>query len=166
MSDSAAPADQANPTTPNEAAAPDQATEMSLRVLLGFLRAGRVLDHGSSVLLLGGLVAGLLQSGGTGELVLGSALVLGALVLGALAKYLAWRVALDAEFFALLLEQPGHEAAFDQALAAFLGRPAPAATRTLASRWQGARRLVRRQAAVVAMQALLLVAAWAVFSRA
>ena len=159
MSDSAAPADQANPTTPNEAAAPDHATEMSLRVLLGFLRAGRILDHGSSVLLLGGLVAGLLKSGGAGELVMGSALVL-----GALAKYLAWRVALDAEFFALLLEQPGHEAAFDQAMAAFMGRPAPAETRTLASRWQGARRLVRWQAAAVAVQALLLVAVWAVLS--
>ena len=161
MSDSAAPTDHANPTAPNDAAASDQATAMSLRVLLGFLRAGRVLDHGSSVLLLGGLVAGLLKSGGTGELVMGWALAL-----GALAKYLAWRVALDAEFFALLLEQPGHEAAFDQALATFLGRPAPAETRTLASRWQGARRLVRRQAAVVAMQGLLLVAAWAMLSQA
>ncbi len=161
MSNAAALTDQTNPPTPNEAAAPDQTTAMSLRVLLGFLRAGRVLDHGSSVLLLGGLVVGLLQSGRAGALALGIALAL-----GLLAKYLAWRVALDAEFFALLLEQPGHEAAFDQALATFLGRPAPAATRTLASRWQGARQLVRRQAAVVAVQALLLVAAWAVRSQA
>ena len=158
MSDAAAPTDQ---IASNEAANSEQTAKMSLRVLLGFLRAGRVLDHGSSVLLLGGLLAGLLQSGRAGALALGSALVL-----GLLAKYLAWRVALDAEFFALLLEQPGHEAAFDQALATFLGRPAPAETRTLASRWQGARRLVRWQAALVAMQALLLVAAWAVLSQA
>ena len=161
MSDAAAPTDHTTPTAPNEAAAPDQATALSLRVLLGFLRAGRVLDHGSSVLLLGGLVVGLFHSGKTGELVLGWALAL-----GLLAKYLAWRVALDAEFFALLLDQPGHEAAFDQALATFLGRRAPAETRTLASRWQGARRLVRWQAAAVAMQALLLLAAWAVLSQA
>ena len=124
-----------------------------LRVLLGFLRAGRVLDHGSSVLLLGMLWLGVRAGGGLGALALG-----GATLLGLLEKYLAWRVALDAEFFALLLEQPGQEAAFDAALAAFLGRPAVVETRPLASRWQGARRLVWQQAAAVGAQALAVAA--------
>jgi hypothetical protein len=120
-----------------------------LRVLLGFLKAGRVLDHGSSVLLLGALVLGARAFTGAGALALAIAVLL-----GLLEKYLAWRVALDAEFFALLLEQPGQEAAFDAALAEFMGRPAAAETRPLASRWQGARRLVRQQAAALAAQAL------------
>lgn len=124
-----------------------------LRVLLGFLQAGRVLDHGSSVLLLAALLAGARASNGLGLALLG-----GAVLLGLLEKYLAWRVALDAEFFALLLEQPGQEAAFDAALAAFLGRSAAAETRSMASRWQGARRLVRQQAAVLGAQALAVAA--------
>jgi len=124
-----------------------------LRVLLGFLKAGRVLDHGSSVLLLGTLLLGIWAGAGPAALALSTAALL-----GLLEKYLAWRVALDAEFFALLLEQPGQEAAFDAALAEFLGRSAVAKTRPLASRWQGARRLVRQQAAALGAQVLALVA--------
>ena len=129
----------------------DAENTVRLRVLLGFLRAGRVLDHGSSGLLLGALVLGPVVGSGPAVWVFSSAVLL-----GLLEKYLAWRVALDAEFFALLLEQPGREAAFDAALAEFMGRPAAAQTRPLASRWQGARRLVRRQAAVLAAQALVV----------
>jgi hypothetical protein len=129
---------------------------IAARVVAGFLKAGRVLDGASSVLLLGTLVLAL------GPL---SALLLGvisiALALALAAKYLAWRVALDAEFFTLLHEQPTQTAAFDAALAAFLGRPAPVAGRSLASRCQGARRLVVCQALLVGLQAgglLLLLA--------
>ena len=120
-----------------------------LRVLLGFLNAGRVLDHGSSALLLGALALGARAGAGPAVLVLGIAALL-----GLLEKYLAWRVALDAEFFVLLLEQPGQEASFDAALAEFLGRPVVALARPMASRWQGARRLVRQQAVVLGAQAL------------
>ncbi|MDQ2769968.1 MAG: hypothetical protein M3Y54_05650 [Bacteroidota bacterium] len=163
MSDSAATPDPAAATIARQAdLLPNQAAEMNLRVLLGFLRAGRVLDHGSSVLLLAGLLAWMYQPVGPGAPALA-----GALLAGLLAKYLAWRVALDAEFFALLLAQPGRVAAFDYSLAAFLGRPAPAETRGLASRWQGARRLVGRQAAIIVVQILLLgtALAWAALSQ-
>lgn len=119
-----------------------------LRVLLGFLKAGRVLDHASSVLLLGTLVAGFRSEGA-----LVAALLGGAMLLGLLEKYLAWRVALDVAFFAILLEQPSPEAAFDAALADFLGRPA-ATTRPMTSRWQGARRLVLLQAVALGAQVL------------
>ena len=130
-----------------------------LRVLLGFLKAGRVLDHGSSVLLLGALLVG-----GRGSSGLGAAVFGGATLLGLLEKYLAWRVALDAEFFALLLEQPGQEAAFDAALTEFLGRPAAPATRPMASRWPGARRLVRLQATALGAQALAVAAGVACYA--
>ena len=75
------------------------------------------------------------------------------MLLGLLEKYLAWRVALDVAFFAILLEQPSPEAAFDAALADFLGRPA-ATTRPMTSRWQGARRLVLLQAVALGAQVL------------
>lgn len=127
-----------------------------LRVLLGFLQAGRVLDHGSSVLLLATLLLG--AQGGTWPL--GLALG-GAALLGLLEKYLAWRVALDAGFFALLHEHPGQEAAFDAELATFLGRPVAAEARAMTSRWQGARRLVRAQALALGAQAVALLGAWA-----
>lgn len=130
---------------------------LAARVVAGFLKAGRVLDSASSVLLLGTLV---LARGPFSALVV--AIMLVSLALAVAAKYLAWRVALDAEFFTLLHEQPTQTAAFDAALAAFLGRPAPMAGRSLASRCQGARRLVIWQALLVGLQVgglLLLVLA-------
>lgn len=127
-----------------------------LRVLLGFLKAGRVLDHGSSVLLLATLLLGMQARSWPMGLALG-----GALLLGLVEKYLAWRVALDVEFFTLLHEQPGQETAFDAELAAFLGRPMAVGTRSMVSRWQGARRLVRAQALALGAQAVVLLGAWA-----
>ena len=135
---------------------PNAENTVRLRVLLGFLEAGRVLDHGSSVLLLATLLLG--APGGTWPFGL---LLGGAALLGLLEKYLAWRVALDAEFFALLHEQPIQQAAFDAELAAFLGRPEPAETRPMSSRWRGARRLVRAQARALGAQAVLVLGAWA-----
>lgn len=121
---------------------------LASQVVLGFLKAGRVLDGGSSVLLLGTLV---LAAGARPPLVVG--LLLLTFGLAVLEKYLAWRVALDAEFFALLSEQPPQLAAFDTALAGFLGRAPGPAGRSLASRCQGARRLVVQQALVLGLQA-------------
>ncbi|SDY38871.1 hypothetical protein [Hymenobacter psychrophilus] len=122
------------------------------RVTLGFLRAGRVLDGTSSVLLLATLGRGLLP------LEMGAAVgLVGALLLAALAKYYAWRVALDADFFALLHEQPEATADFDAALANFRGRTTPPSS-TPESRWRGARQLVQRQALVVAAQLLAIAA--------
>ena len=127
---------------------------LATRVVAGFLKAGRVLDGASSVLLLGTLV---LVRGPLSMPALGALGI--ALALAVAAKYLAWRVALDAEFFTLLHEQPAQTVAFDAALAAFLGRPAPVAGRSLASRCRGARQLVICQALLVGLQVggLLLV---------
>ncbi|WP_223652968.1 hypothetical protein [Hymenobacter psoromatis] len=97
-------------------------------VVRGFLRAGRVLDGCSSVLLLGTLV---LAASAEQPLAVGAALL--AFGLAGLQKYLAWRVALDAELFALLSPQPPPLADFDAALAAFLGRDPGLAGRSLAA---------------------------------
>lgn len=126
---------------------------VSLRVLLGFLKAGRVLDGGSSVLLLGTILLIGPPQAWPGVLSIGIALAV-----GLIEKYLAWRVALDVEFFTLLREQPEQAGAFDQALAVFLSNEPPTALRSMASRWQGARQLVKRQALVVGLQALVLLA--------
>ena len=125
----------------------------SLRVLLSFLKAARVPDQASSVLLLGTLLLLPHAVAGPGLLALG-----GAVLLGLLAKYLAWRITLDVEFFALLAEQPQQLQAFDAALAAFLGRPAPAILRPMASRQQGARWLLKWQAAALVAQLVALAA--------
>lgn len=117
---------------------------MSQQVLLGFLRAGRVLDGASSVLLLGALV--LAPAAPLAAVAVAAALAL-------LEKYLAWRVALDAEFFALLDATPAAPDEFDLALAAFLGCPVPA-PRSLPSRQQGARQLLLRQVLALGAQAL------------
>jgi hypothetical protein len=127
---------------------------LAARVVAGFLKAGRVLDGASSVLLLGTLV---LAHGPLSTPVL--VIMLVALALAVAAKYLAWRVALDAEFFALLHEQPTQTAPFDAALAAFLGRPVPVAGRSLASRCQGARRLIIYQVLLVGGQVVGLLLA-------
>jgi hypothetical protein len=121
---------------------------IAARVVAGFLKAGRVLDGASSLLLLSTLVLarGPLLAPPLGILLL-------ALALAIAAKYLAWRVALDAEFFTLLHEQPTQVAGFDAALASFLGRPVPGAGRSLGSRCRGARRLVIYQALLVGLQA-------------
>ena len=126
---------------------------LAARVVAGFLKAGRVLDGASSVLLLGTLVLTRTPFSTPSGTLLGIALMI-ALV----AKYLAWRVALDAEFFTLLHEQPTQVAAFDAALATFLGRSAPVAGRSLASRCRGARRLVVGQAIATVAQLAAVVA--------
>ena len=123
-------------------------TAARLRVLLGFLRAGRMLNGTSVGLLLGTVVLALGPASPARAVGVG-----GAVALGLLEQYLAWRVALDAEFFAWLLEKPAETLAFDAALAAFLGRAPGAAPRSMESRAHGARRLTRRQAAVLGMQA-------------
>lgn len=122
-----------------------------MRVVVGFLKGGRVLDSASSVLLLGTLVRALLPA--TPLVVVGLGV---ALVLAGLEKYFAWRVALDAEFFTLLNEQPAQAERFDEALATFLGRSTLPTHRSFTSRWHGTRQLVISQAVTLLLQALMV----------
>ena len=130
-----------------------------LRVVVGFLKGGRVLDGASSVLLLGTLGRALLPA--TPLVVVGIGV---ALVLAALEKYFAWRVALDAEFFTVLHEQPAQAENFDAALAAFLGRSTMPSHRSFASRWRGTRQLAIYQAVALLVQSLMVSALCLFFS--
>ncbi|QAU33183.1 hypothetical protein [Janthinobacterium sp. 17J80-10] len=115
---------------------------VSAGVLSAFLRAGRVVDHASSLLLLALTLLSLAQPVGTVHLAF-----LGiALALAMAEKYYAWRVALDDRLFEVLLRHAGQAQQFDAALAHMLGRQAPVGGRSLQGRCQGARRLLLRQA--------------------
>lgn len=126
------------------------ASALTISVMTAFLRVGKSIDHASSVLLLASVLLYGVQRA-TPLMMLAAAL---ALSLGLLEKYYAWRVALDAELFALLGCSPNQMAAFDEALAACLGRNANAPLRSLHSRWRGAKRLLRYQAAACVLQAV------------
>ena len=117
-----------------------------LRVTLGFLKAGRVLDNCSSVLLLGTLALPL--AGHPAPLA-----VLGALALAATEKYFAWRVALDVEFYRWLNKRPQDAPEFDAAMGAFLSSRGEFPPRSWESRWHGSRQLVVRQAVALGLQA-------------
>lgn len=122
------------------------------QVIAALLRQGRLLDRLSGTLLLTGVVFGL------GQLLLKradpllAAVCLALVLAGLVQKYLALRVAFDAELFARL-ETLGL-AELDAALLG-LGLLAPErAGRPLAKRSRGALRLLRRQALCVAGQGL------------
>ena len=114
---------------------------------LGFLKAGRVLDNCSSVLLLGTLVL----AGHPARLV-----VLGALALATAEKYFAWRVALDVVFYEWLETQPEEVPGFDAAIGTFLGSREAFPPRSWDSRWRGSRRLVLYQAIALGLQAAVV----------
>ncbi len=120
-------------------------------VLAAFLQSGRVLDHASSVMLVATLLA--LRPFDSLSLALFALATVGALA----EKYFAWRVTLDAGLFAVLQRHPDDAAAFDAALAHVLGRQ-PGDSRSMASRWQGARRLLWRQGMCLALQTAAAVA--------
>jgi hypothetical protein len=128
------------------------ANPMTPAVMAAFLRTGRMADHASSALLIGVLALAAGTGAGVAPAALGAALVL------ALAeKYFAWRVALDAELFAVLA-QHDDMAAFDSALEICAGRKPAVPPRSLASRWSGARRLLLCQIACFGLQAASLAA--------
>jgi len=122
------------------------------QVIAALLRQGRLLDRLSGTLLLTGVVFGL------GQLLLKradpllAAVCLALVLAGLVQKYLALRVAFDAELFARL--ESLSLAELDAALLG-LGLLAPErAGRPLAERSCGALRLLRRQALCVAGQGL------------
>lgn len=144
------------PTNQNSETHPD--ASIAATVYSAFLHSARVLDHGSSLLALlmvllamrGAAAANALTDHGVGYALAAM------LLLAALEKYYAFRVALDARLFAMLAE-PGvnHSTAFDNALASLNGRAA--LPRSLQERWRGARKLWISQAACFVAQVVLLV---------
>jgi len=135
--------------------------EMQLYSVASLLRRGRALDQLSTGLTLLGALYGLgqylLASVTLGGLFLSLALVL----LGLAEKYLALRVAFDADLFQRVADAPAsleHSTqAMDQALNALGLQPAQGAGRPWDQRSRGALGLLRRQALLLATQVLVIV---------
>lgn len=122
----------------------DKETEIGAAVMAAFLRTGKHIDQASMLLL---LTAVIWRPSVTVALAL-------TLLAAGVQKYCALRVALDADLFAILARHPEHSAQWDAALALCARRPV--STRPLALRWQGARRLQKRQMAAFAVQLAVL----------
>lgn len=123
-------------------------------VTAALLRQGRLLDGCSSALLLLGAAFGLAQLLGTEQDPWLAAICLGLVVVGLVQKYWALRVAFDAELFERL-----DRLALDELDAALHGLGLLAdgkGGRALGERCQGALRLLKRQALLLALQTLLL----------
>jgi hypothetical protein len=129
-----------------------RANPMTPAVMAAFLRTGRMADHASSAILIGVLAL----AGGTGAGAPPAALG-AALLLALVEKYFAWRVALDAELFAVLALHDD-VAAFDHALETCAGRKPDVPPRPLARRWRGARGLLLCQIVCFGLQAAGLAA--------
>ncbi|WP_210712765.1 hypothetical protein [Pseudomonas sp. MWU349] len=148
-------------------------TEMQLYSVASLLRRGRALDQLSTGLTLLGAMYGLgqylLTSVTLGGLLVSLALVL----LGLVEKYLALRVAFDADLFQRVADAPTtleHSTqALDQALSALGLQPAQRGGRPWDQRSRGALGLLRRQALLLAAQVLvilsvILVSPWLTFA--
>ncbi|MCS4263206.1 hypothetical protein EDF83_4259 [Pseudomonas protegens] len=148
-------------------------TEMQLYSVASLLRRGRALDQLSTGLTLLGALYGLgqylLTSVTLGGLLVSLALVL----LGLMEKYLALRVAFDADLFQRVADTPTaleHSTqALDQALSALGLQPAQRGGRPWDQRSRGALGLLRRQALLLAAQVLvilsvILVSPWLTFA--
>ncbi|WP_434986140.1 hypothetical protein [Pseudomonas protegens] len=148
-------------------------TEMQLYSVASLLRRGRALDQLSTGLTLLGALYGLgqylLTSVTLGGLLVSLALVL----LGLVEKYLALRVAFDADLFQRVADAPTtleHSTqALDQALSALGLQPAQRGGRPWYQRSRGALGLLRRQALLLAAQVLvilsvILVSPWLTFA--
>jgi hypothetical protein len=118
------------------------------------MRSARIADQLSSMLLIGTFLLLLAAPSWISTIAAGLALA-AALV----EKYFAWRVTLDAELFTALAQHPQQAKTFDAAMAALLDLPQPPQTRSMASRWHGARRLLLRQALALGAQVLAIAAA-------
>ncbi|MGZ0784737.1 hypothetical protein DNK59_13010 [Pseudomonas sp. TKO26] len=135
-------------------------SEMQLYSVASLLRRGRALDQLSTGLTLLGALYGLAQyllaSVTLGGLIVSLALVL----LGLVEKYLALRVAFDADLFQRVADSPTsleHSTqALDQALGALGLQPAEKGGRPWDQRSRGALGLLRRQALLLAAQVLTL----------
>ncbi|MEO6675821.1 MAG: hypothetical protein ABIO21_00475 [Pseudomonas sp.] len=147
--------------------------EMELQVVASLLRRGRSLDQLSTGLTLLGLLFGLLQLLLITPVALGLSLSAWLIVLGLLQKYWAFRVAFDADLFALVARDadalPDRTQALDHALQSLGLQPANRAGRPWVERQRGALKLLRNQAVLLLAQvlpalAVILASPWLSFA--
>lgn len=146
--------------------------EVEWQVVASLLRRGRSLDQLSTGLTLLGVLFGLLQWLLVTPMALGLILSVWLIVTGLWQKYWAFRVAFDADLFALMARDGGADAdaqalalalaqrtsALDQALQNLGLQPADRAGRPWPERQRGALKLLRNQAVLLAAQVLPTVA--------
>ena len=140
--------------------------EVELQVVASLLRRGHSLDQLSTGLTLLGVLFGLLQWLLVTPMALGLILSVWLIVTGLWQKYWAFRVAFDADLFALMARDGGADAdadvqalaqrtsALDQALQNLGLQPADRAGRPWPERQRGALKLLRNQAVLLAAQVL------------
>ena len=133
----------------------EQGDGLQYGVMAAFMGSARGLDHASSLFFVAAL---LLSVPGKVHGWMAATCIAVNLCLAMVAKYYGWRVALDEKLFLLLAQHAGHEAAFDDALAICLGQQPNGSTcgstRSAASRWKGAKCLLKFQAATIVLQGL------------
>ncbi|MFJ7797285.1 hypothetical protein [Pseudomonas sp. NPDC096950] len=147
--------------------------DMELQVVASLLRRGRTLDQLSTGLTVLGVLFGLLQLLLITPVTLGLILSAWMIVLGLLQKYWAFRVAFDADLFALVARDadalPDRTQALDQALQSLGLQPANRAGRPWPERQRGALKLLRNQAVLLLAQvlptlAVILASPWLSFA--
>lgn len=157
--------------------------EVEWQVVASLLRRGRSLDQLSTGLTVLGVLFGLLQWLLVTPLALGLILSVWLIVTGLWEKYWAFRVAFDADLFALMARDGGADAdadaqalalaqrtsALDQALQNLGLQPADRAGRPWPERQRGALKLLRNQAVLLAAQvlptlAVILASPWLSFA--
>lgn len=131
-----------------------QDAALNYRVMAAFMESGRLFDRASSLLV---IAASLICLFGAPAGWPAASVLAFHLGMALAAKYYGWRVALDAELFTVLARHAGDEQAFDRALAACSGRNTVIG-RSPRSRWEGARRLLHLQLALLALQAVATIA--------
>jgi hypothetical protein len=141
-------------TLPNEFSVCDRA---DCAVCADWLATGAVWSQAALLAIVAALAAATIGAR------LGSApgVLISLLAVGAIERYLALRVALDARLFDRLARGPLPDlAALDTALQRVLSVPTAKAGRDLSTRIAGARRLYRAQAAATLLLIVLAVVAW------
>lgn len=147
--------------------------DMQLATTASLLRRGGSLDQLSTGLTLLGVLFGLAQYFVASPAIWGLACSGVLIVLGLWQKYLALRVAFDADLFQHLAasaqELPARTQALDQALTALGLQPVERGGRLRNERVAGALKLLRRQALLVAAQVLatltfILASPWLAFA--
>ena len=121
---------------------------VALGVLASLLKTGKCIDHASSVMLLCTMFFVLQRPDPIG--------FFPSVLIGMLQKYFAWRVAFDAELFAVLSQAPSETATLDGALVSLFGKKKVRPNRSMQSRWSGAKSLLVWQASCAMAQFALL----------
>lgn len=133
-----------------------------LQLVASLLRRGRQLERLTDGISLLALAYGLAPVLGAPSHPLASLACALLLLLGVLHKYLAMRVALDADLFATLAGDagllPARTQALDQAMGSLGLKSADSTPRDWTARSAGALRLLRRQASLFGLQMLLALA--------